>query len=727
MGRLAPDAQLPSANKLVELVYRERNGMQTADFWFKRRKELAPGMAELLVKSGKLPDPTVSMPYQPDSLQEMLQEHEDFSLNFIRDEVDHISVLWRLAVKYHEFLKRHEIQGWNMDVVQLMQLLKPLPSTQPELPQLRDRDLKILLWAGEACIKASVPAVEEYLRSYCQVALAIFLTDETDSRSRQLLAQVCRDMGNSPDNTAVRISLAYVDLMADLEARQEAEVRDFVTVRSLIENWAKRDAHLQNTLKGYEKEILSLAQAFRRGEWLNHLWETLTQTLNDLKRANAPVKALVGNREHLVEALRRIFMRLDVRTIERFLEARTTTAYLIAFDSTKGSLASLLDSFMLSPETFAAEKESKRQRLWDAYQQLQELGVHLQTEDGRWLYNFCQYTFNTRIGVLPPGWNMREFAKVFGQDMATVTEASKKAKEILAPDYEWDKEFEATEVILHRFGLRNHYALELKSRSENAVNNMKGLFATHIDFDNLLATIGYENLELVDMAAAIMQGTILELAYDQQMNSREQAKLARHDMALKLVLLLRSDRLELQIDDLAMLGKTLDEEQVKRIAQKLQEDVLRNTLERIVSRHTVITSKDERLKLSRALLTHLTKMVTKNGRLTGLRQEAGAWLQDPVLQADAWAAELVTLAVLQVAECLVMNEEEQDLIDEGIKDLAYQLAGDQDGNALQTGADWLSEAMIDLIPKIVAARCPTIATAYLATLRDVAGLADGNA
>jgi hypothetical protein len=112
-SRLAPTTELPSANKLVELVYRERNGLQTADFWFKRRKELAPGMAELLVNSGKLPDPTVSMPYQPDSLQEMLQEHEDFSLNFIRDEVDHISVLWRLAVKYHEFLKRHEIQGWN--------------------------------------------------------------------------------------------------------------------------------------------------------------------------------------------------------------------------------------------------------------------------------------------------------------------------------------------------------------------------------------------------------------------------------------------------------------------------------------------------------------------------------------------------------------------------------------------------------------------------------------
>jgi hypothetical protein len=609
-----------------------------------------------------------------------------------------------------------------MDVVQLMQLLKPLPSKQDELPKLRDRALEILLWVGKKSIKASVPAAQEYLRSYCQVALAIFLADETDSRSRELLAQVCQDMGNSPDNTAVRISLAYVDLMADLEARQEAEVRDFVTVRSLIENWAKRDAHLQNTLKGYEKEILSLAQAFRRGEWLNHLWETLTQTLNDLKRANAPVKALVGNREHLVEALRRIFMRLDVRTIERFLEARTTTAYLIAFDSTKGSLASLLDSFMLRPDTFATEKEPKRQRLWDAYRQLQELGVHLQTEDGRWLYNFCQYTFNTRIGVLPPGWNMREFAKVFGQDMATVTEASQEAKETLAPDYEWDKEFEATEVILHRFGLRNHYALELKSRSENAVNNMKRLFATHIDFDNLLATIGYENLELVDMAAAIMQGAILELAYNQQMTNHEQAKIARHDMALKLVLLWRSGRLGLQIDDLAILGKTLDEEQVKRIAQKLQEDVIHNTLERILSRHTGIASKVERLQLSRALLTHLTKMVKKNRCLTGMRHEVAACLQDPVLQADAWAAELVTLAFLQAAECLVMNEEEQDLIDEGIKDLAYHLAGGQVGDALQPGADWLAEAMIDLIPKIVANRCRAIATTYLGTLRDVAGL-----
>jgi hypothetical protein len=733
--QLAPGNELPAASELIELVYRERNGLPTADLWFKRRSTLVPGLANLLAGSDKLPDPSISMPYTPLNLQELLQEHEDFSLNFVRDEVDHVTILWRLAAKYRDFLRVNEIQGWELKTDDLIALLKPLPTERSQLPQLITRELDVLRWAGEKSIRASFPEAGPHLYSYGQVSLAIFLSAEADRHSRELLAQICREMAAGPDDTAIRISLAYVDLTADLEGRQQADDRDFVTVRSLIETWAERDRHLHDQLKGYHKEIASLRGAFHRGQWLTHLWKALTQTISDLKNSNAPVKALVENREHLIESLRRIFMRLDVRTIERYLEARTITAYLIAFDSTKGSLAGLLDSFMRRPETIVAENNAERQKQqMEAFWQLQRLGVHLQTEDGSWLYNFCQYTFNTRIGVLPHGWNLRQFWQVFSQDMATVASASEGVKQILAPDHDWRNDLEATEVILHRFGLRNHYALELESRSENAVSNMKSLFATHIEFDDLLATISYEQLEMMDIAAAIMQGTIPELAFDHHMHSRERAKLDRHDTALKLMLLLRHGNEVLSGSKLAVLDLPLGKNQLERISQKVQEDVLSKTVERILRRHTPATFGNEEVQPGSLLLTCLAEMVgtllqqkrecvESQIALGALPLQIETLLGDHLPATDRWTLELITLAVMQNIDCLVLNEEEQGLLDQGVEELAHQLATDADGMLLDSAVNWLAEAMVDLVPRINGVRCQTVARSYVSTLRDAASLA----
>jgi hypothetical protein len=718
---LAPGKDLPASNELLQLLYCERNGVPTAVLWFERREDLAPGLAEVLAESGKLPDPKITIPYRPANLEAMLRPHEDYSLNLIRDEVDHLNVLWRQATKFRDFLKINKIDSWGMNTNDLLELLKPLPVEQSQLPQLITRDLDMLMLAGEKSLQKSFLVAGSQLKSYCQVATAIFLANEPDHRSRELLAQVCIDMGQSRDDTAIRMSLAYVDLMADLEGRQEASESDFVTVRSLIETWAERDRYLRDNLKGYQIEIESWRNSFKNGQWHTHLWKALTQTLKDLKKANAPVGALVKNRNQLVESLRRIFMRLDVRTIERYLEARTITAYLITFDSTLGSLAGLLDTLMLRPETIQAARPATRQQLELAYDKLQKLKVHLWDKQGNWIYNFRQYTNNSRIGVLPSGWNLEEFSQVFSKDIETVTGASDNDKAILVPGHNWATDLKATEVILHRFGLRHHYALKLEKRSEKAVSNMKGLFATQINLDDLLSTVSYEHLDIEDLVAAIIQGTISELARDNMITGSELAKLERHDKALKLALLLRSGRSSLSIPELGVLKKDLNDDfQVERIIQNLHNDVLNNTLERIIRRHSQFVSDNKNLQIRSEFLAKLTSMIKENYTLSGMIDLIKSLLNSSEFKVDDWALDLIILAVLIGIDFPVLEDQEQVKLDEDIASLSDKLAEDASDNVLDETVILLADVMVDLIPRINPARCPQIAATYLGTLRDVA-------
>lgn len=754
---LKPEKVLPSPGDLVELVYWERNGEQTAAFWAERQQKLCPGLAQVLVDSGKLPDPALSFPYRADDLEEILAPHEDFSLNLIRDEVDHLGVLWRLAEKYRQFLQENEIETWHFQPADLLALVGPLPAEQSRLPKLLDKALDVLLSSGTRSIKGGFPAIKEEIvarneqedverlleldevlaaidgleESFCRVSLAIFLSGEPDTHSRELLRQVCVTMNE--DEYAAPISLAFVDLTADLEGRQQAEEKDFVTVRALIKNWRQRDAHLKENFKGYDKEIDTLNQVFRSGEWLTRLWKTLTETLHNLSDASAPVKDLVENRQQLIEALRRVFMRLDVRTIERFLEARTVVAYLIAFDSTKGSLAGLLDSFLLRPAEIAAERnDDRREKLWEQYRQLQELGIHLQDGQGRWLYNFRPYTFNTRIGVLPSGWTLEKFHKLLSADMKAVTEAPWKVKGILAPEYGWTKEddLEATEVILHRFGLRNHYALNLASRSEKAVQNMKGLFATQIDFDDLVATISYEHLDLGTIADAINAGSIAELGHDAAMHDRERSKLERRDVALKLSLLQRLGLSGLPVSELEVLQVPLSEEEAGQIDRKLQQDVLARTLRRILQRHTSLKSKVRRRKsLASALLQDVQTALRTDQSLRLLQRPLEEWpaAEDPGYPWAEIAAvgDTLKLAILDETECLVLDplaapddpEPERQLLEGGIKVLVQRMVGD--AGQIDDAGETLVDAMVDLVPRINEGRCRTIAGNYLNTLRDV--------
>jgi hypothetical protein len=157
-------------------------------------------------------------------------------------------------------------------------------------------------------------------------------------------------------------------------------------------------------------------------------------------------------------------------------------------------------------------------------------------------YIFKNYTPCSRIGVIPANWSFEEFYQAFQTDFAEVIAA----RETLFPNGPYT--LKDIEVILHRFGLEDHYIFKHPLRRQEAIQDTKDLIGDGIkDAAGLLSAIGYEIQDDVTIADAISEGTIGELV-SQEVDTGERELLERQDLLLKLALLFKLGQMTLNAE-----------------------------------------------------------------------------------------------------------------------------------------------------------------------------------
>lgn len=546
----------PVSADLLELLYRERHEMELDDFWVDVKQQVSPDLATILYqdaqednRQGLLPRPDASFPYCRMDLERLLLPLKTYSPGLLRRDLDAFGRLWRLAGEYQAYLIENGIEGWEISLDALFEYLNgrtpKLPVDEASLVIFDEAALDVLLWvSGKAIGTADKSLSPSLLNSFCLIAIAIFLS-KFERQSPEMLAAVCKR--TSEIGEAVEIALAFVDFRADLDSVTELGGKPFVSVRYLMDNWVQRIAEKRENLAGFNKELRTIQATLAEGQWFTRLWRVLEQTWRDLRKENRDLEDLVKEKDAAREALRGVFKRkVKVPTLERFLEARTVNAYLLSFDSTKGSLAGLIDCLLLRcreedflPVGKVLTDEEKLQRA--QFYKLRDKGIDLwdeQTE--QWIYTFARYTFNSRIGIVPHGWKLSEFQKRLERDLKILANKTDlPEKKILAPDKSWRFELESTEVIVHRFGLRNHFTIELKSQSETAIQNMLTMFAYRLEDGELVSTAGYQLQDTVMIAEAMLEGTIIEMTADDfdYADEAERNALVLHDERIRETLL----------------------------------------------------------------------------------------------------------------------------------------------------------------------------------------------
>ncbi len=527
------------SSDLLELLYRERHGPSKQVLWTEEKRYLTPGLAAVLNESGQLPRGEGWFPYQEEDLKRLLDPLQDFALDLVKRELDKLSALWRLVTRYLLFLDENDVgsfldengvvlfrgkkDGWELKTTEMLKFIgeesQGLPVDLHNLNRLDEATLDVLIWAGENAIRGAYPELSASLvHSLCLVSLAIFLT-KFDRKDSKMLKTVCEEVAKEEE--AVRIASAYLEFREDLRGEWQLGGKEFVSVGYLINNWGNRVAEKEKDLgSGFHKELHAIQAGLQKGKWSTRLPPVVEKTYQEVLKDMGPqverLKKVVEKRPQILESLRRVFVGLSLETVERYLELRTSTAYLITFDSQGGSLALLMDCLV---------SEEKQQKL-------KELGIRIQVNP-RPKYVFKNYTSNARIGVVPKGKSWEDFYRDFQKDFEKVIAARRE----LVDEWNWDNfKLKDIELVAQTFGLsnRNYYAFKHELRRPHAVPRIREVFAETLDLDELIAVIGYEYDEMARITDIIMKRPIIELIGDQiPLTNRQRRALERHDQALK--------------------------------------------------------------------------------------------------------------------------------------------------------------------------------------------------
>lgn len=245
-----------------------------------------------------------------------------------------------------------------------------------------------------------------------------------------------------------------------------------------------------------------------------------------------------------------------LETIERFLEARTFTAYLLTFDGLEGSMANLIDclSFFKGGK-YRAE--------------LTRLGVRFTYRD-REKYIFKDYIKQCRIGLVPMGMNFDKFSEEFEHDLA-IAYQNRAALDLPKGDI---ADFE---IIIHRFGLsgRDRHGLEKFNQvglRQHAVPRVRELLASSLFPEDIVALICYEQsadvgkVEMEPIIEGILAfGTITDFVGETvpKFTQVQKKALADSDQALKIKLLEK-----MECASLRDLARRLHGDQKKQVRAK---------------------------------------------------------------------------------------------------------------------------------------------------------------
>jgi hypothetical protein len=562
--KIAENMDRPVAEGVLELLYQERDKIHTSLRYHKIKQipEELLELANILDHCGRLPDRvrlypegespkeetnlnrgylpnmTEAFPYSNMDIVELLNDRDEFHLDEIERVLDSLREVWGMAVGYLAFLAtnyapktavRFGVSDLLCDITSIPAEELPGAGIKSRLDHLDTTLERELYRAGDLSLSAAFPDMDLQTRTSLNLISQILYFTEKRTASSDLKIKICREAAKR--DTAVQMALAYLEYK---EAQQQDETFDgltFVNTNYIATHWLETiEKKKQELGPGFDKEISVIQSSLADGIWWTRLPPVVEKTLNivieEWRNQFEEIKVLVEKREDAGESIKRIFRSLSLRTIERFLEAKTIVAYLLTFDIQEGSLAKLVDVF----------------RNEEKYEALESFGISMKFNE-KPKYAFKEYIKQCRLGIVPPGMTFEDFYRAFQQDLVIAYEHRDELEIVDINNFE---------IIIHRFGLsgRDRYGFDdfmLEDQRKHALPRIRELFADNLDLKDLIALIGYErkiqndNREVEAIFEIMMDDTIKDLVLKQvgDLSPSEQKSLEDADLNLKKKLLRR--------------------------------------------------------------------------------------------------------------------------------------------------------------------------------------------
>lgn len=476
--------------EVIELLYRELHGTNTNGIYDRVRKneQRLEELANILKMSGHLPPSTDAFPYKTGDIKDIIRKKEVFKLNEVVGEIIKIDGIWNVTTDYFKFLAKNKMikdiyTRRVSDIIFSAKASAYLQGLERDFANMLTHDememLSSLLQEGDTALKSSDVLIPSMAERKCLnlIGLAMFFTEERLD-CQNLKSVVCKLA--SKQEIAKKQHLAYLESREDLRPQTSLGDLPFVSVKYVAENW-KNTIKTLDTSPRFQKEMLAIETNLAAGNWWTRLPPFIEDLLNQLgeefKDQIQGVVTVIGKYPSVEEILRRIFRGLKLETIERLLEARTTTAYLFTFDGLEGRLANLVDCLSFY-------KGGKSRKILD--------NKHIVDfkHEGREKYFFTDYIAHCRLGIVPAGMSFDEFFKIFEKDLMAVYKHRKllQLKNIKVKDFE---------MIIHRFGMygRDRHGFENfnpRAQRKHALPKIQELFATGLVPEDILAALFYE-------------------------------------------------------------------------------------------------------------------------------------------------------------------------------------------------------------------------------------------
>jgi hypothetical protein len=485
---------------------------------------------------------------------------DEYELEDLKERVRKFRGLLKVARGYLTFLKvngvfskRYSVNAYKMlrvikrnlgTVLQSGHLLNVLDNTETIVPAILNWQGKRLIGAHLSNGQAKDPKLIDGLSLISQI---IFLSIN-HKEMETIKSRACREA--ACNCTAVDLNLAYLLLRARPQKIPSGDGQGFVSIGDIARDWESEiRTRVRKSEKGYQKETLAIRENLQEGNWINRihlLREFINQNMITQNRDEIhKLKEILKRNPGTDTVLKRLFLNLKLETIERFLEARTVTAYIITFDSEKGSMARLIDSFVSS----------------EGQAVLRKAGIKNEYK-GRPKYVFKEYIKQCRLGIVPKGMPFDKFYQTFEADL------KKLYRHQLRGPGSSKNQLGKFEVIIHRFGLsgRDRHGFDkfnTQATKRHALPKFRLLLAETLDVEDMLAIMGYEktNINEKENFAAILedvkgQAAILDFVEPviRGLTKKQKSSLLNNDQVIKEELLFKCgyrtpDQLEQAIAD----------------------------------------------------------------------------------------------------------------------------------------------------------------------------------
>ena len=510
-------------------------------------KSKPPSKRELL-EQGFLPNDRCVFPYKDDDVVRILMTMDNFSVHQVSEWMRRLEELWNIVRGYLAFLIENQVvpESTTIEVAHVLDLISS-PHAHPERPDLLKRlaDWETVIPSLLShCWLETVQTVKAASTGEGEEIKKVFGNlDDSTLDNIGLISQIlyffekrrdCMELKRKAcilaarDPNAVRMAMAYLEYREDLREQTALDGLPFVSLRYLAQNWSKTIEKREGELgAGFQKELNVLREYLQNGVWLTRLSPVLEEVYRkvdrDLKRDKERLEEKSRRHPGIGEALKRVFLNLRLETIERFLETRTITAYLLTFDSRQGSLANLIDCLR---DPRCRPKLEKEGVCFEVY--------------GRPKYVFEDYTAHSRIGVTPLGVSFETFYQMLEDDLIRLSDYRQHAN---IPHSLINK----FEIILHRFGLfgrdRYHFDGFLSDRQvQDAREKIQKVLAQSLSSSEMTNVIAYEQEETRGKVTLgkilkdiIIMGQIADFVVPQlsELTQEQSRALANNDKNLK--------------------------------------------------------------------------------------------------------------------------------------------------------------------------------------------------